>query len=157
MPARPNGQASTTVHELGLPAPRDADEDAIQRHHLATRNFFAWLYDRPLTGETLGASLVDVMRRANLYRPNDAESNKRAMLAYLDRRGYADFRECVDHALSALYLAESFQFEALWVDAFAHCVGMNNSLHTSIEFEVSRSITFGACCAHLTSSRPSAL
>jgi hypothetical protein len=136
MPARPNDQPNDTVKELYLPAPKDADKDTITRYNLATRNFFAWIYDRPLTGKTLGASLVDVMSRAHNYRPDDAESNNRDMLAYLDRRGYVDFRECVDHALAALHLAESFQLEALWVNAFSHCVGMNHALHASIEFDV---------------------
>lgn len=147
MPARPNAQLSSTVRELYLPAPPGADRDAIARHQLTTRNFFAWLYDRPLTGKTLGASLLDVMDRANIYRPNDTNSNHRDMIAYLDRRGYMDFRECVDHALAALHLAERCQMEALWVNAFSHCVGMNHGLHASIEFDVSyfrnsRSIIF---------------
>jgi hypothetical protein len=142
LPAKPPGQPTPVLHELYLPAPADADKGGIARHHLATRNFFAWLYDRPLTGKTLGASLVDVMSRAYLYRPSDAELNKKDMLAYLDRRGYMDFRECVDHALAALQLAESFQMEALWVNAFAHSVGMNHALHASIEFDVSYSIAF---------------
>ena len=137
LPSRPDGPSGATIHELFLSAAPDADRVAIARHHLATRNFFAWLYDRPMTGKTLGASLEDVMSRANLYRPNDVESNQRDIIAYLNRRGYMDFRECVDHALAALHLAERFQMEALWVNAFAHCVGMNLSLHTSIEFDVS--------------------
>jgi hypothetical protein len=137
MPPRPDGQTATTVNELYLPAPQDADKETISRHHLATRNLFAWLYDRPMTGKTLGAALVDVLSRAHLYRPNAPETNNRDMLAYLDRRGYIDFRECVDHALAALRLAETFGLEDLWVNAFAHCVGLNHSLHMSIEFDVS--------------------
>ena len=137
MPARPGVQLSTAVNELYLPAPIDANEDATARHQLAIRNFFAWLYDRPLTGKTLGGSLVDVINRAHMYRPNDGGLNNRAMLAYLNSRGYLDFRECVDHALAALRLAESCQMEALWVDAFSHCVGMHQSLPASIEFDVS--------------------
>lgn len=59
------------------------------------------------------------------------------MVAYLDRRGYSDFRECVDHALAALLVAETYEIEPLWVDAFAHAVGMHHGLHHSVEFEVS--------------------
>lgn len=140
MPTRPDGERDSEIHELYLPAPADADSDTVAQYHLTTRNFFAWLYDRPLTGKSLGASLVDVMARAQLYRPNTADSNKRDMLAYLDRRCYMDFRECADHALAALYLAENFQMETLWVNAFSHCVGMNHGLHASIEFDVNRSI-----------------
>jgi hypothetical protein len=141
LPAGRNGQLGVAVKELYLPAPKDADKATVARYHLATRNFFAWLYDRPLTGKTLGASLVDVLNRAHTYRPSDAEANNKEMLAYLDRRGYTDFRECVDHALAALYVAENFQMEALWVNAFAHCVGMNHSLHASTEFDVRFSST----------------
>ena len=64
-----------------------------------------------------------------------------------------DFRECVDHALAALHLAESFQMEFLWVNAFSHSVGMNHVLHASIEFHVSYSTTFPTWCLPLTVTR----
>lgn len=109
-----------------------------------------------MTGKTLGASLEDVMNRVNLYRPGQLVANQSDMIAYLTRRGYLDFRECPDHALAALHLAEKFQIEALWVNAFAHCVGMNLGLHTSVEFNVSNFITFlFPRETPLTSSRPS--
>ena len=123
--------------ELYLPTPPDADPGAERKHRLVVRNFFAWLHDRPLAGYTLGASLVHVMIQANLYRPDSAQSNTTDMLAYLERRGYNDFRECVDHALASLHLAETFEIEALWIDAFSHCVGMHHGLQTSVEFDVS--------------------
>jgi hypothetical protein len=153
LPARPSSQLSATVKELYLPAPAGADKDACSRHNLATRNFLAWLYDRPLVGKTLGAALVDVMDQAQIHRPNDIAANKRDMLAYLDRRGYMDFRECVDHALAALQLAESCQMESLWVNAFSHCVGMHHALPASIEFDVSDLSIHGAVRLVLTHSR----
>lgn len=149
-PARPYGHLSTTVHKLYLPAPADADNDAVEQYRLAMRNFFACLYDRPMAGNTLGTSLEDVMNRAQHYRPNEAQKD---VLAYMNRRGYMDFRECVDHALAALYLAERFHMEALWVNAFAHCVGMNHSLPTSIEFDVSFLTPSCALPPPLTSNR----
>ena len=153
MPASPSGELSTTVRELYLPPPNDADKDAIPRHNLATRNFFAWLYDRPLAGKTLGASMVDAMTKAYTYRPNHAELNNRDMLAYLDRKGYLDFRECVDHALAVLQLAESCRMESLWVNAFSHCVGMHHGLRASIEFDVS--YPSSACVNRLNLTRHS--
>lgn len=153
LPARPSGQHSATVRELYLPAPAGADRDASSRHQLATRNFLAWLYDRPLVGKTLGTALVDVMDQAQMHRPNDIAANKRDMFAYLDRRGYMDFRECVDHALAALHLAESYQMESLWVNAFSHCVGMHHALPASIEFDVSDFSVHGVRRIVLTLSR----
>lgn len=84
--------------------------------------------------------MVDAVTKAYTYRPNHAELNNRDMLAYLDRRGYMDFRECVDHALAVLQLAESCRMESLWVNAFSHCVGMHHGLRASIEYNVSYSL-----------------
>jgi hypothetical protein len=126
-----------SVYGLYLPAPSDADNAAVVRHHLGTRNFFAWLYRRPLTGKRLGSSLVELLDRIHLYRPSAREANCKGVLDYLESSGYRDFRECVDHALAALVLAERFHIEDLWIDAFAHCVGMYQSLDSSVESAVS--------------------
>ena len=45
-------------------------------------------------------------------------------------------RDCADHALAVLQFAETFQYREIWTDAFVHCVGMNDQLDTSAEFEV---------------------
>jgi hypothetical protein len=127
---------STGKHELYIPAPAGLSRDDALNYHLTTRNFFAWMFDKPLVGVRLGESLIDIHERMMVYRP-DPEQNLDDMLAYIDSQGYSDFRDCPDHALGVLNFAEKFQIAELWTDAFAHCVGMNEQLISSQEFAVS--------------------
>lgn len=122
--------------ELYIPAPPTTSIEAVFDHHITTRNFFAWLYDRPLTGRALGVAMLDLKERVNQYRnvSNEALTNKE-IIAYAESQKYLDFRECVDHALAAMALAESLHQEDLWVDAFAHVVGMSHrDIATSLEY-----------------------
>ena len=120
-------------YELFVPAPAHLDRDAALRYHLTTRNFFAWMFERPLVGAKLGDALIDLYERMAEYRP-DAEENEDDFLAYIDSQGYTDFRDCPDHALAVLQFAEKFHFADLWTDTFVHAVGMNESLFSSSEF-----------------------
>lgn len=72
-----------------------------------------------------------------MYRPGDSTQNTLEVVSYAENQRYLDFRECVDHALAALFLAETLHIEDLWVDSFAHCVGMSHrGLRSSIEYPV---------------------
>ncbi|ETI25894.1 hypothetical protein G647_02671 [Cladophialophora carrionii CBS 160.54] len=125
------------IQELYIPAPHGVSLEDVFHHHITTRNFFAWLYNRPLAGRTLGTALASLKARLDEYRPDDGSQNTLEVLSYAEHQRYLDFRECVDHALAALYLAEKLQVEDLWVDAFAHCVGMSHrGLRSSIEYAV---------------------
>jgi hypothetical protein len=127
-----------TSYELYIPAPSRAGLDTTFEHHITTRNFFAWLYGLPLTGRALGKSIVDLKLRIDTYRPGKEDANATEVIQFAEAQKYLDFRECVDHALAALRLAEALRVTDLWVDAFAHCVGMSHrGLRESIEFEVS--------------------
>lgn len=127
-----------SVQELYIPAPHGATLEDIFDHHITTRNFFAWLYNRPLAGRTLGSALSALKARVDVYRPDNSSQNKLEVLSYAENQRYLDFRECVEHALASLYLAEKIQVEDLWVDAFAHCVGMSHrGLRSSREYPVS--------------------
>jgi hypothetical protein len=57
------------------------------------------------------------------------------MLEYMDHMGYLEFSHSPDYALGALQFAEYFQLEDLWVEAFSHCVGMNQILYMSTELQ----------------------
>ena len=130
-----------------IPAPSHLSRDEAFRYHLTTRNFFAWLYERPLVGDRLGEALIALLERMNEYRPNQDE-NQEDLLVFIDGQEYSDFRECPDHALAVLHFAEKFELRDLWTDAFVHCAGMNNDLSSSAEFDVS-------CCPLLTTfSKP---
>lgn len=128
-------QRSRTRHELYIPAPPRLSREEAFRYHLTTRNFFAWMFDKPLVGDRLGLALISLLERVNEYRPNP-EDNLDDVLAYIDHQGYTDFRDCPDHSLAVLQFAEAFQYRELWIDAFVHCTGMNDRLDISAEFEV---------------------
>ncbi|KAK5087438.1 hypothetical protein LTR70_007734 [Exophiala xenobiotica] len=124
--------------ELYIPAPITSSIDEVFDHHITTRNLFAWLYDQPLAGRTLGVSLVAVKERIDQYRnTGDPVLNKREIIAYAESQKYLDFRECVDHALAALLLAEHLRQEDMWIDAFAHAVGVSHrEINSSMEYAI---------------------
>ncbi|MCJ1350382.1 MAG: hypothetical protein MMC33_000363 [Icmadophila ericetorum] len=140
---------STGKYELYIAAPQELNREDAFKYHLTTRNFFAWMFEKPVVGPTLGDALISLQERMDDFRP-DKEENEDDMLAYLDSQGYTDFRECPDHALAVLRFAEKFQYKDLWTDAFVHCVGMNDRLISSAEFEgVSRTSKALITRAHL--------
>ncbi|KAN0114807.1 hypothetical protein V8E51_004351 [Hyaloscypha variabilis] len=127
-------QARTKVYELYIPPPADADRKEAFLYHMATRNFFAWIFGKPLVGNHLGAALVGLLNSMSQFR-SAGEDNVEAMMDYMDEEGYADMRSQPDHALAILFFAEHFRFKDLWIDAFAHCTGMNEKLISSPGFE----------------------
>ena len=133
-----------TKFEIYVPAPSHLSTVDAFRYHLTTRNFFAWMFDLPIVGDRLGEALSATLERMRIYRLN-LEDNLEEFLPYLDSQGYTDFRECPDHSLAILQLAERYELKDLWTDAFVHCAGMNNNLIASGEFE--------ACCISLSLER----
>ena len=123
-------------YELYIPAPSRLSREEAFQYHITTRNFFAWLYDRPLVGDRLGEALIALLERMEDFRP-ETKGNQDELISYIDGQEYSDFRECPDHALAVLQFAEKFEIRDLWIDAFVHCAGMNNDLGSSAEFDVS--------------------
>lgn len=130
---RPNHK----IYELYIPAPPAAEREQAFLYHTATRNLFAWVFGKPLVGNHLGGALVGLLNSMNEFRSH-GEDNVQAIMDYMDEESYADMRNQPDHALAILFFAEHFQFRDLWIDAFAHCSGMNERLGTSVGFEVCR-------------------
>lgn len=122
-------------YDFYFPAPASLSREEANKFHRATRNFFAWMHERPIVGDRLGQALISLYERINEFRPDDPD-NETSMLAYMEEQGYCDFRDCPDHALAVLQFSEKFQLRDLWTDAFVHCVGMNERLDSSAEFEV---------------------
>ena len=120
-------------YELYIPAPAQMNGQDALNYHVTTRNFFAWMFNKPLVGTRLGKALIDLKLRMDEFRP-DHEENEDDFLAYIDSMGYTDFRDCPDHALAVLHFAEEAQFAELWTDAFAHAVGLYSRLAFSDEF-----------------------
>ena len=126
---------SSKKYELYIPAPATAERGQAFLYHIATRNFFAWIFGKSLVGCNLGASLVGLLNSMNEFR-SAGEDNVQEIIDYMDEEGYADMRNQPDHALAILFFAEHFHFKDLWIDAFAHCTGMNDILYTSPGFEL---------------------
>ncbi|OCK82152.1 hypothetical protein K432DRAFT_349573 [Lepidopterella palustris CBS 459.81] len=126
--------STQNICELYIPAPDESSREASFQWHLTTRNFFAFVFRKPLVGSCLGKSLIDLQERMHLFRSGQI-NNHEDFLAYADDAGYRSFVDCPDYALAMLYYSEHYQLRELWVDAFAHCVGMNERLCLSTEFE----------------------
>jgi hypothetical protein len=126
--------------ELYIPPPPGCDKQQALAYHLATRNFFAWLCRRSMVGEHLGLALVGLVNSMHEFRVKTAE-NVPDLMEYLDEEGYLDFRGQPNHALAILYMAEVLQLRELYIDAFAHCVGMTDRLFLSSEYQVSVVLT----------------
>lgn len=132
-PLPENGAVSQ--YELYLPAPLESLRQEVFRWHITTRNVFAWMCGKPLIGEHLGQSLCNLLERIVVWRELSA-NNIEDVLVYTDTCGYSSVGNCPDHALAMLYFAEEFELKSVWIDAFAHCVGMNDILLQSSEYEV---------------------
>lgn len=121
--------------ELYIPAPENASREESFNWHITTRNFFAYVLGKPLVGHHMGEAFVSLQERMQLFRTQHA-NNHQDLLHYLEEQGYRDLVECTDYALASLYYAERFKLRDVWIDAFAHCVGMNDSLALSPEYPV---------------------
>ncbi|KAI9755509.1 MAG: hypothetical protein M1835_000821 [Candelina submexicana] len=130
----PDGACAWQIY---IPSPPNCSREESFAYHVTTRNFFAWMFGQPLVGDHLGSASVALLDRMNVFRESGSSGqNAGDMMTYLEEQGYTDFRECPDHALGMLYFAEQFKDQSLWTDAFAHCVGMNNSLAKSSELGI---------------------
>ncbi|KAG9202084.1 hypothetical protein G6514_004752 [Epicoccum nigrum] len=132
-------------HEYGIvnlyiPAPEHTSRHDSFRWHVTTRNFFAFLLSKPLVGYNMGEAFVDVQERIKLFRSGHLD-NQQDFLQYAEDQGYRDFAECTDYALASLYYAEVYKLRSAWIDAFAHCVGMNESLSLSPEYTITSRLT----------------
>ncbi|KAL6712658.1 hypothetical protein ACN47E_000535 [Coniothyrium glycines] len=134
-----DGAGSNTV-QIFIPAPDETSREDSFRWHITTRNLFAFLLGRPMVGEHMGQSFVDLQERLVAYRPEHA-NNHQGFLDYAESQGYRDLVECTDYALASLFYAEHYKLRDVWIDAFAHCVGMNDSLALSPEYALNSRLT----------------
>lgn len=133
--------------ELFIPAPEGSDRDQALSYHLATRNLFAWVFRRSVVGENLGDALVTLLNSMHEFRSADAD-NVDDLMNYCDEEGYFDLCNQPSHSLAILNLAESFRLRDLYVDAFAHCVGMSDNLFRSSEYLVRSTTLDGRLVRH---------
>lgn len=126
---------SLRKYELYIPAPPDIGREQAMLFHIATRNFFAWVFRRSLVGPQLTGALIDLLDKMDEYRSRSVD-NVSAIMDFMEEEGYADMRDHPDHALAIMGLAEHFHFRDLYIDAYVHCVGMGGKIYESSEFRV---------------------
>ncbi|KAI1321003.1 hypothetical protein F5Y16DRAFT_389355 [Xylariaceae sp. FL0255] len=127
-------------YELYIPAPLHSDKNQSFHYHLATRNFLAFIFGRSMVGESLGGSLITLLNSMHEFRSPDVD-NVEDLMSYMDEEGYLDMTDQSAHALAMLRLAETFQLRTLYINAFAHCCGMNNRLFLDHEYQLLSSRT----------------
>ncbi|KAF9781456.1 hypothetical protein IL306_013452 [Fusarium sp. DS 682] len=120
--------------ELYIPPPPTTDKTQAFNYHLATRNFFAWVFRRSMVGYSLGGALIGLLHSMHEFR-SGVDDNVSDMMAYFDEEGYLDMANQPNHALAILQLAECFQMKELYIRAFAHCVGMSEYLFENAGFQ----------------------
>lgn len=86
-------------------------------------------------GQSLGDALVALLNSMHECRSADVD-NVEDLMYYCDEEGYFDFSNQPGHSLAILNLAETFRLRDLYIDAFAHCVGMSDNLYRSPEYLV---------------------
>lgn len=124
--------------DLYIAPPAMSNKEQTLQYHLATRNLFAWVFQQPLVGLHLGQALIGLLNSMHEFRSGLGD-NVSDMMEYLEEAGYLNVTGSTDHALALAHFAEHFQMRELYVRAMAHCVGMNERIHLSSEYLVSRS------------------
>lgn len=116
-------------HEIHFPAPDGASRAEILRYHITTRNFFAFLLNKPLVGLTFYQALIDLHERLLILLPREANCTE-VMMGFLMRNRLHNV--CNDPAAAAGLLAYSEDDEVQWVEGwregFVHCSGMYTNL-----------------------------
>ena len=122
-------------HEIHFPAPDGASRIEILRHHIATRNFFALLLNKPLVGLTFYQALIDLHERLLVLLPRDSSCTDVIMGFLTSNRLH---NVCNDPAAAAGLLAYSeddeVQWPEGWREGFVHCNGMYTKLRELPEF-----------------------
>lgn len=121
--------------ELYIPPPLGVDKNQVLQSQLAIRNFFAWVYRRSMVGEHLGTALIQLVDTMAEFRSPGVD-NVDDVMNYLDEEGYLDMANQPGHALAVLHLAERFELKSVYIEAFAHCVGMSEQLYGCAEYQV---------------------
>ena len=128
-------QEALICHEIHFPAPPDASGQELLRYHITTRNFFAFLLNKPLVGLTFYQALIDLHERLMTCMPKDADHTE-LMVRYLTRNRLHNV--CNDPVAASGLLAwcedEEVQWQEGWREGFVHCCGLYSRLRSLPEF-----------------------
>lgn len=123
------GNENPIRHEIHFPAPEEASRVEILRHHITTRNLFAFLLRAPLVGLTYYQALADLHERLLLYMPREINCTH-LMIRYVMRGNLHNVANDLAAAAGLLAWSENSEvrWQEGWQEAFVHCVGMYDNL-----------------------------
>ena len=77
---------------LYLYAPPELGKDDAFQYHVTTRNFVAWMLEKPLVGVDPTTAILDLKDRMEIWRDHGAD-NLKALHGFIRRQGYSDSQE----------------------------------------------------------------
>ena len=108
--------ASDVVYKIFMAPPAKDDKVDVLRHHITTRNFFAFLERQPLVGFTFYQALVDLQERLEEYLPSTTDCAG-AMKAYLVTIGLVNVSNEPRAAAGLLAWSEDVRWNEGWREA----------------------------------------
>ena len=117
------------LYELYFPAPEEASRTEVLRHHITTRNLFAFLLNKPLVGLTFYQALIDLHERIkSLMAPGLPCSQ--AINDYLVRNAFHNVES--DPVAAAGLLAWSEDAEVVWSEGWQQGIFVCSSLYNKV-------------------------
>lgn len=105
-------------------APVELTRQEAFSYHVGTRNYFAFLLNKPIVGESFGLALTHLWTRIQTWQLKSSPVD--AFREYCQEQGYLNFAGNLEYAAAALYWSEQARMKDVWIDAFVHCVGMHD-------------------------------
>ena len=122
------GNIPGVSHKIYMDPPAGvAEKIEVLRHHITTRNFFAFLQRKCLVGFTFYQALVDLHERLEEYLPPGTDCTA-AMRCYLVEIGLVNVSNEPRAAAGLLAWSEDIRWNEGWREAFVHSVGMYDQL-----------------------------
>ena len=104
------------VYKIFMTPPAKHDKVDVLRHHITTRNFFAFLRRQPLVGFTFYQALVDLQERLEEYLPPTTDCAG-ALKAYLVTIGLVNVCNEPRAAAGLLAWSEDVRWNEGWREA----------------------------------------
>ncbi|KAF3903887.1 hypothetical protein ABW20_dc0107824 [Dactylellina cionopaga] len=104
----------------------ETDPVTLLRHYITMRNVFACIFDSYCVGlmEDESSLLSDLVDRMLMYFDGAEDSLGDKLSGFIIKSGLWDVSNDPIKAVDLLHLAYTYQMEALYIEAFVHCVGM---------------------------------
>ena len=112
-------QLTGVQHELYIDARSGGTKVDVLRHHVTTRNFFAFMLRKPLVGFTFYQALVDLHARLEEYLPPEVETSV-ALQSYLVMIGLVNVSNEPRAAAGLLAWSEDVRWNNGWREAYVN-------------------------------------